>query len=86
MKREIGKVIDVYIPTEHKNGMLIDPMDSSFIGFKIMLSDGVIDVVLKDNKINADIYKDDLVLIKTKIKNGKKNISVVPYVGDQDGK
>ena len=36
MKRIKGKVIEVYIPEEYKNGNLLDVMDRTNIGFRVL--------------------------------------------------
>ena len=45
MEKKIGKVIEVFIPKEYKNNRLIDVMDSTKIGFKVMLEDELIEII-----------------------------------------
>lgn len=60
---EIGKVLEVFIPNEYKDE-LPDAMEKTKIGFKIALDNEVITIVQEQNKKNASIFKNDLVLIK----------------------
>lgn len=61
MNKYIGKVIEVYIPDEYKNGELLDIMDRSLLGFKVMTDNGIRDIVVKSNYDNAKITKGKLV-------------------------
>lgn len=74
MERKIGKVIEVFIPTEYKNDRLIDVMDSTKIGFKVQLEDELIEIIEEQNEFNAEIMKNDLVMIT------KQNISGIDFV------
>ena len=53
MKEEIGKVIEVFIPEEHQNGSLLDVMDRKLIGFKIMTSSGLKEIIEKADEFNS---------------------------------
>ena len=44
MKRIKGKVIEVYIPEEYKNGNLLDVMDRTNIGFRVLTEEGIKEV------------------------------------------
>ena len=83
MSKKIGKVIEVFIPKEYKNGMLIDVMDSTKIGFKIMTEDEIIEVIEAQDEYNAYIMKDDIVVIKHKNISGKDVINLELYKGDE---
>lgn len=61
MNKYIGKVIEVYIPDEYKNGELLDIMDRTLLGFKVMTDNGIRDIVVKSNYDNAKITKGKLV-------------------------
>lgn len=61
MNKYIGKVIEVYIPDEYKNGELLDIMDRTLLGFKVMTDSGIRDIVVKSNYDNAKITKGKLV-------------------------
>lgn len=61
MNKYIGKVVEVYIPDEYKNGELLDIMDRNLLGFKVMTDNGIRDIVVKSNYDNAKITKGKLV-------------------------
>lgn len=48
----IGKVTEVFIPKNSNN-----------VGFKITLKDKIIEVIEKQDEYNANIFKDDLVIV-----------------------
>ena len=82
MTKTIGKVIEVYIPEQYQNGGLLDVMDRTNIGFKIKTQDGVKGIVLESNDTNAQIMKNDLVLIIEQDISGKHFIDIEVYEGD----
>lgn len=58
----IGIVKEVFIPEEYINNTLIDVMDCTKIGFKVMLDNNeMITVIFKQNEFNSEIFKDDIV-------------------------
>jgi len=59
-----GTVIEVYIPEEYKNNNLIDAMDRKNIGFKIKTEEGIKDMVFPQDEYNANIMKNDKVIIE----------------------
>ncbi len=75
MNKYIGKVIEVYIPDEYKNGELLDIMDRTLLGFKVMTDNGIRDIVVKSNYGNAKITKGKLVEVTV---NGD-DISIMLY-------
>lgn len=75
MNKYIGKVIEVYIPDEYKNGELLDIMDRNLLGFKMMTDNGIRDIVVKSNYDNAKITKGKLVEVTV---NGD-DISIMLY-------
>lgn len=75
MNKYIGKVIEVYIPDEYKNGELLDIMDRPLLGFKVMTDNGIRDIVVKSNYDNAKITKGKLVEVTV---NGD-DISIMLY-------
>lgn len=81
MTKKIGKVIDVFIPEEYKEGRLIDVMDSTKIGFKVMLEDEMIEVIQEQDEYNAEIMKNDMVVITKKNISGKEFIDIELYDG-----
>lgn len=81
MTKKIGKVIDVFIPEEYKNGRLIDVMDSTKIGFKVMLEDEMIEVIEEQDEFNAEIQIDDIVVVTIQNISGKEFIDIELYDG-----
>ena len=81
MEKKIGKVIEVFIPKEYKNNRLIDVMDSTKIGFKVMLEDELIEIIEEQDEINTNIYKNDLVVITKQTISGKNFIDIELYDG-----
>ncbi len=82
MTKTVGKVIEVYIPNQYKNWQLLDVMDRTNIGFKVMTNDGIKDIVLKANEINSKIMKNDQVLIIEQDITGKHFIDIEIYEDD----
>lgn len=82
MTKTIGKVVEVYIPEQYKNGGLLDVMDRTNIGFKVMTDGGIKDIVLESNEINAKIMKNDKVLIIEQDISGKHFIDIEAFDGD----
>ena len=82
MTKTVGKVIEVYIPEQYKNGGLLDVMDRTNIGFKVMTKSGIKDIVLESNEFNSKIMKNDLVLIIEQDISGKYFIDIEAYEGD----
>ena len=83
MKQRIGKVIEVFIPKELKNGNLIDVMDSNKIGFKVQINDEIIEIIEEQDENNSNILKDDLVLITEQEISGKYFIDIELLDGDE---
>ena len=81
MEKKIGKVIEVFIPKEYKNNRLIDVMDSTKIGFKVMLEDELIEIIEEQDEINTNIYKNDLVVITKQTISGKDFTDIELYDG-----
>lgn len=75
MNKYIGKVIEVYIPDEYKNGELLDIMDRNLLGFKVIMDNEIRDIVVKSNYDNAKITKGKLVEVTV---NGD-DISIMLY-------
>lgn len=63
MKRLKGKVIEVFIPEEYINGELIDIMYRTQIGFKVQTVEGIKEIIETQNEFNAEIMKEDSVII-----------------------
>ncbi len=83
MDKTIGRVLDVFIPKEYKDGKLLDIMDSTNIGFKIMTDNGLKKIILKQDYLNANIMKDDLIIITKQNISGKQFIDISLYDGDE---
>ena len=66
----IGKVKEVFIPND---------IYSKQIGFKITLNDKILEVIEEQDEYNANIFKDDLVIVNMDEKN---NITIDKYDGD----
>ena len=79
MKKLIGKVIEVFIPKEYKNNMLIDEMASNKIGFKVEIDENIIEIIEEQDEFNTDIYKDDLVVITKQAINDIEFIDIEKY-------
>ena len=84
MKRIKGKVIEVYIPEEYKNGNLLDVMDRTNIGFKVLTEEGIKEVEEEQTESNVEIRKDDGVLIIEQTIDGHYFVYIVAYGGEED--
>lgn len=49
----VGKVIEVFIPDN----------DFNMIGFKLLIDDEILNLVMKQDSSNSSIYKDDMVKV-----------------------
>ena len=81
MEKLYGIVKEVYIPLQYKNGNLLDVMDRSVIGFKVLIDDEIQDFQFEQNEFNARIMKNDSVVIIKQVIDGKEfvDIEVVDY-------
>lgn len=84
MNKTIGKVIEIFIPKQYKNGNLLDIMDRTNIGFKVMTDNGIKEVIVKANSINAKILKNDLVQITEQTISDTKFVDIELYRGEED--
>lgn len=84
MTKTLGKVIEVFIPEQYKNNSLLDVMDRTNIGFKIMTDNGIKEIIVEDNELNAKIMKNDLVIIIEQIISGKNFVDIELYKGDEN--
>jgi len=66
----IGRVKEVFIPND---------IYSNQIGFKITLNDKILEVIEEQDEYNANIFKDDLVIVNMDEKN---NLIIENYDGD----
>lgn len=60
----IGKVKKIYIPNENNNGRIVSYLDSQKVGFKIIVDEKEVDIVVNQNNDNAVIHVGDLVNIE----------------------
>lgn len=84
MVKTIGKVIEVFIPKQYKNGNLLDVMDRTNIGFKIITEDGMREIIVESDEYNAKIMKNDLVVVKEQINSDNNFISIQLYGGEEN--
>ena len=84
MNKTIGKVIEVFIPKQYKNGNLLDIMDRTNIGFKVMTDNGIKEVIVEANSINAKILKNDLVQITEQTISDTKFVDIELSRGEED--
>ncbi len=84
MKKTLGTVIEVYIPKQYKNGNLLDIMDCTNIGFKVQTPEGIKVIELEQNEINANIMKNDHVMIIKQTISGQDFIDIELYDGEED--
>lgn len=59
-----GIVIEIFIPEEYHNGVMLDAMHSKKIGFKVLSGNDIFEIIESQNKENIKIYVDDIVKIK----------------------
>ena len=74
--KTVGKVIEVFMPEQYKDGKLLDVMDRTNIGFKILTDSGVREIIQEINALNAQIMKNDLVTIIEQIIAGENFVDV----------
>ena len=84
MIKTIGRVIEVFIPEQYKNGNLLDVMDRTNIGFKVVTNNSMRDIIVEQNELNAKIMKNDLVTIIEQTISGKDFINIELYEGDEN--
>lgn len=84
MNKITGKVIEVFIPNEYKNGNLLDVMDRTNIGFKVETSEGIKEIITEQNELNAKILKNDLVIIIEQTISSKDFVDIELYEGDEN--
>lgn len=84
MIKTIGRVIKVFIPEQYKNGILLDVMDRTNIGFKVATNNSMRDIIVEQNELNVKIMKNDLVTIIEQTISGKDFIDIELYEGDEN--
>ena len=76
MEKLYGIVKEVYIPEEYKNGNLLDVMDRSVIGFKVLIDEDIQEFQFEQDEFNVKIMKNDEVLIIKQVIDGKEYIDI----------
>lgn len=76
MEELYGIVKEVYIPEQYKNGNLLDVMDRSVIGFKVLIDGVVQDFQFEQDEFNVKIMKNDEVLIIKQVIDGKEYVDI----------
>ena len=84
MIKTIGKVIEVFIPQQYRNDVLLDVMDRTNIGFKVITNNGIRKIIVESNEFNAKIMKNDIVIIIEQTIFGKNFIDIEQYEGDKN--
>ena len=84
MQKIIGKVIDIIIPEQYKNGNLLDVMDRNFICFKVLTADGIKEIEVEQNKENAQIMKNYTVEIIEQNTPDKSFVDIRLYGGEDN--
>ena len=84
MIKTIGKVIEVFIPQQYRNDVLLDVMDRTNIGFKVMTNNGIREITVESNEFNAKIMKNDIVIIIEQTIFGKNFIDIEQYEDDKN--
>ncbi len=84
MTKTLGKVIEVFIPEQYKNGSLLDIMDRTNIGFKVVTNNGIKEIIMEQNEFNAKIMKNDLVTIIEQTISGKNFIDIELFEGEEN--
>ena len=82
MIKTIGKVMDVSIPEQYKNGGLLDIMDRTNIHFKVMTDNGLKEITVEQNDENTDIIINDMAEIIEQNISGKNFVDIRLYDGD----
>lgn len=76
MEKLYGIVKEVYIPEQYKNGNLLDVMDRSIIGFKVLIDEDIQEFQFEQDEFNVKIMKNDEVLIIKQVIDGKEYIDI----------
>ena len=76
MEKLYGIVKEVYIPEQYKNGNLLDVMDRSVIGFKVLIDEDIQEFQFEQDEFNVKIMKNDEVLIIKQVIDGKEYIDI----------
>ena len=83
MKKTIGTVMEIFIPKEYKNGILLDVMARTKLGFKIKTKEGIREIIVEANEINSSILKNDPVMIIEQNVSNKEFIDIEACEGEE---
>lgn len=72
----VGRVLEVFIPEQYQNGELLDIMDRTNIGFKVLCDGELEEIIVEQDEFNAKIMKDDLVKITKQTIDGKNFVDI----------
>lgn len=81
MEKIMGKVVEVFIPEEYNNGILLDVMDRNNIGFRIDVDGKVLEYIYEQNELNSKIMKGDIVLLVKQNISGREFVDIELYDG-----
>lgn len=81
MEKIMGKVVEVFIPEEYNNGILLDVMDRNNIGFKVDVDGAIKEYTFLQNELNSKIMKGDIVLLIKQNISGKEFVDIELYDG-----
>ena len=82
MEKKIGRIVKVFIPSDYKNGEIINNMGSNKVGFDVLIDSEILEIIQDQNEDNTNIYKDDLVIVTKQIISNKQFIDIEKYYGD----
>ncbi len=84
MRKAKGKVIEISIPEQYKNGNLLDVMDRTNITFKVLVGETIKEITVEQDLENANIMKNDMVEIIEQTISGKKFVDIKLYGEDYE--
>ena len=76
MEKLYGVVKEVYIPLQYKNGNLLDIMDRSVIGFRVLIDGNIECFEFEQDEFNVKIMKNDEVVIIKQVVDGKEYVDI----------
>ena len=84
MRKTKGKVIEISIPEQYKNGNLLDVMDRTNITFKVLVGETIKEITVEQDLENANIMKNDMVEIIEQTISGKEFVDIKLYGEDYE--
>ena len=76
MIEERGKVVKVFIPKQYNGKDLIDVMDRTNIGFKVLIGNEIKQFIVEINKKTGEIMKNNEVIIRKQTISGEEFIDI----------